>query len=98
MICDKDCIDNDFKARDNCHTTGKYRVSADRNCNVNIKLNQKIPFVFHNLKSYDSHRIMQELRQFNLKINVIPNGLEKHMSFSINNNLIFIDNFQFLSS
>ena len=40
---------------------------------------------------------MQELGKFNLKINVIPNGLEKYMSFSINNKLSFIDNFQFLS-
>ena len=32
----------------------------------------------------------------NLKINVIPNGLEKYMSFSINNKLIFFDSFQFL--
>ena len=39
---------------------------------------------------------MQELGKFNLKIN-IPNGLEKYMSFSNNNKLIFIDSFQFLS-
>ena len=41
---------------------------------------------------------MQELGQFDLKINVISNGLEKYMSFSINNKLSFIDSFQFLSS
>ena len=41
---------------------------------------------------------MQELGKFNLKINVIPNGLDKYMSFSINNKLNFIDSFQFLSS
>ena len=41
---------------------------------------------------------MQELVRFNLKKNVIPKGLEKHMSFSINNKLNFIDSFQFLSS
>ena len=40
---------------------------------------------------------MQELGKFNLKINVIPNGLEKSMIFSINK-LSFIDSFQFLSS
>ena len=28
--------------------------------------------------------IMQELGKFNLKINVIPNGLESYMSFNIN--------------
>ena len=41
---------------------------------------------------------MQELGKFNLKINVIPNGLEKYMSFTINDKLSFIDSFQFLSS
>ena len=42
--------------------------------------------------------IMQELGKFNFKINVIPNGLEKYMSFNVNNKLAFIDIFQFLSS
>ena len=37
---------------------------------------------------------MQELG----KLSVIPNGLEKYMSFTIGNKLIFIDSFQFLSS
>ena len=32
---------------------------------------------------------MQELCKFNLKINVIPNGLEKYMSFNINSSLVF---------
>ena len=41
--------------------------------------------VYHNLKNYDSHVIMQELGKFNVKVNVIPNGLEKYMSFTINN-------------
>ena len=81
-----------------CNITGKYRSSAPRDCNINLKSNHKIPVVFDNLKNYDSQHIMQELGKFNLKINVIPNGLEKYMSFTINNKLSFIDSFQFLSS
>ena len=38
---------------------------------------------------------MQELGKSDLKINVIPNVLEEYMSFTINNKLNFIDNFQF---
>ena len=38
---------------------------------------------------------MQELGKFYLKVSVISNGLDK---YTINNKLIFIDNFQFLSS
>ena len=41
---------------------------------------------------------MQELVKFNLKINVIPNGLKRYMSLSINNKLSLIDSIQFLSS
>ena len=40
---------------------------------------------------------MQKLGKFNFKINLIPNGLEKYMSFNINNKLAIIDSFQFLS-
>ena len=32
-------------------------------------------------RSYDSHVVMLEIGKFNLKTNVIPNGLEKYMSF-----------------
>ena len=97
-ICDNTYVDCDVKVRYHCHITGKYRGSAHIDCNINVKLNHKIPVLFHNLKNYDSHLIMQELGKFNLKINVIHNGLEKYMSFSINNKLSFIDSFQFLSS
>ena len=36
---------------------------------------------------------MQELGKFNLKRNVMPNRLEKYMSFDVNNKLSFIDRF-----
>ena len=67
--------------------TGKERCSAHGDCNIYLKLNQKIPMVFHNLKSYDSLFIIQEVGKFNLEISVIPNTLEKYMSFTINNKL-----------
>ena len=41
---------------------------------------------------------MQELCKLNLKISIIPHGLEKYMSLNINNKLVLIDSFQFLSS
>ena len=41
---------------------------------------------------------MQELGKFNFKINDIPNGLEKYMSFNIYNKLIFINTLQVLNS
>ena len=41
---------------------------------------------------------MQEVRKFNLKIYIIPNGLENYITFSIHNKLCFINGFQSLSS
>ena len=32
--------------------------------------------IFHNLRGYDSHLIFNELDTFDIKIKVIPNGLE----------------------
>ena len=86
------------KVRDHCHITEKCWGSAYIDCSVEVKLNHKIPIVFHNLKNYDSHVFKQELGKFNFESNVIPNRLEKYMSFNINNKLIFVDSFQFLSS
>ena len=96
--CDYNFIDNNVRVTYHCHITGKFGGSAHRDCKINAQLNNKIPVVFHYLKNYDLHLLMQELGKFNLKINVIPNGLGKYMSFSINNKLSFIDSFQSLSS
>ena len=91
-------VGNVIKVRDHCHIVGKYRFSAHRDCNINVKLNHKFPFVFQSQRNHDSHLIMQELGKFNLKINAIPNRSEKYTSFSISNKLSFIESLQFLSS
>ena len=51
--------------------------------------------MFHKLKTYDAHLIIQKLGNF--KMNGIPNGLEKYMSFSLDNKLVFVDSFKFWS-
>ena len=60
-ICGNKYIESDVRVRDHCHVTGKYRGSAHESCNLNFKLTDKIPVIFHNLKGYDSHFIMQEI-------------------------------------
>ena len=52
---------------------------------------KNVPIIFHNLKGYDSHLIINEIGKFDVKISVMPNGLEKYITFTINNNLFFID-------
>ena len=54
--------------------------------------------IFHNLRGYDSHLIFKELSKFDVKINLIPNGLEKYMAFTLNKNLVFIDSMLFMNS
>ena len=86
------------KVRDHCHITSKLREAAHWNCNIKFQLTKKIPVIFHNLKGYDNHLIFSELNKFNLKINVIPNGLEKYIAFSLSKSLVFIDSMQFMNS
>ena len=61
-------FDNGVKVRDHCYIIATYRDSLHRDCNINLKLNQKFPVVFHNLKNYDPYLILQELGKFNIKI------------------------------
>ena len=63
-----------------------------------VEKSKKVPVIFHNLRGYDSHFIIEEISKFNVKVNVIPNGLEKCMAFTINGNLVFIDSMQFMNS
>ena len=106
-ICEKKYRVDDVPVRDHCHVTGKYRGSAHQTCNLKLKIsaeNIKIPVVFHNLKGYDSHFIMNELGELikkgeeNIKINVIAQNAEKYMAFYIGKHLSFIDSFAFMSS
>ena len=61
-------------------------------------MTKKVPVICHNLRSYDSHLILNELDKFDVKIKVIPDGLEKYMVFFLNKNLVFIDSMQFINS
>ena len=62
QVCGNYYIECDVKVRRvHCHITEKYKGSAYRDCNINGKINHKIPVVYDNLKNYDSHFVMQEL-------------------------------------
>ena len=78
----KKLIDNDEeKVRDHYHVTGKFRGAAHGSCNIDLQITKKVPVIFHNLRGYNSHLIFSELDKFDVKISVIPNGLEKYMAF-----------------
>ena len=88
---------DDGKVRDHCYVTGKVRGASHWDCNINLRLTKKVPVILHNLRG-DSHLIFDELRNFNVKIDVIPNGLEKYIEFFLNKNLVFIDSMQLMNS
>ena len=56
-----------------------------------------MPVVFHNLRGYDSHLIIKEISNFDVSVDVIPNGLETYMAFIVNRNLVFTDSAQFIN-
>ena len=62
--------EKDNKVRDHDQITGKYKGSAHKKCNTNLRLTKKISVNFHNLRGYDSHLIMQEIGKFDVKKDV----------------------------
>ena len=86
--------------RDHDHMTGRYRMAAHNECNFKLKLNPKtapIPVIFHNLKGYDGHLLMQAMARVQGEIKCIPTNTEKYFSFSLGN-LRFINSVNFLLS
>ena len=88
----------DNKVRDHCHITGKYRGAAHWSYDINLKISKKLVVIFHNLKGYDSHLIFKNLVKFNCSVSVIPNRLEKYMSFTLGKNIVFINSMLFMNS
>ena len=93
-ICGEKYTDKDVCIRDHCHITGKFKGPAHQECNLKLRIKPegiKIPTIFHNLRGYDSHFIMQQIGEIAknhtykdkqgkeqlLKINAIPNNTEK---------------------
>ena len=114
-ICNKQYKEKDIKVRYHNPINNKYIDSAHKECKFKLQIDSdkiKIPVIFHNLRGYDSHFIMQEIgnivknytfknkkgKMKQMNINCIPNNMEKYMAFMLGNNLTFIDSFQFMSS
>ncbi|CAL1297347.1 unnamed protein product [Larinioides sclopetarius] len=94
------------RVRDHDHLTGRYRGALHSSCNLKFRLSKKIPVVFHNLRNYDGHLIMQEIGKLkDYEISVVPTTMEKYITFSLSKkynkikvSLNFIDSYQFLST
>ena len=102
FLFSKDAPISEYKVRDHCHRTGKFRGAAHNKCNINYFSNRFLPIIAHNLRGDDAHLIIRKAYDIisltgDKKLNVIPNSCEKFMSFSIGE-LKFIDSFQFMGS
>ena len=101
----------DYKVRDHCHYTGKYRGAAHNICNLRYKIPKEIPVVFHNGSTYDYHFIIKELaKEFDGNFECLGENTEKYITFSVpvkkkieNKNIEikykikFIDSYRFMS-
>ena len=74
-------------------------LPENQECNLKLRIkpeNLKIPVIFHSLRGYDSHFIMQQIGKIAnayaykdkpLTINAIPTNMEKYMAFMLGNHL-----------
>ena len=97
-----------IEVRDHMHLPPyTYRGAAHNFCNLQFQFRQGkraqnskfyIPIVFHNLRGYDSHLLMESAVKIckDRKLSVIPNHSEKYLPFYVGN-LKFIDSLQFLN-
>ena len=84
-ICQKEFNNNDrknYKVRDYCHYTGKYRGAAHNVGNLRYKVPKEIPIVFHNSSTYHYHFIMKELvKKFEGNFECLGENTEKYIHF-----------------
>ena len=76
----KDCM------KDHCHITGKYRGAAHNSCNLKLRIKTKtdqIPVVFHNLRGYDAHHLMEAMSQLQTEVKCVANNMENTLHFRL---------------
>ena len=95
------------RVRDHDHLTGEYRGAAHNECNLKFRWSKsdpmnkfgfRIPVIFHNLRGYDSHLLMEAFGSYKMRrLWCVANNSERYVTFSTGA-LTFIDSFQFMAS
>ncbi|XP_053212251.1 uncharacterized protein LOC128395792 [Panonychus citri] len=97
-ICGSGFDHDSDKVRDHDHMTGEFRGPAHNACNLQWKWDYKIPVVFHNLKNFDGHLLIQAVdNDLFTKIDCIPQTIDKYLSIQMDS-FVFIDSLAFLPS
>ena len=99
-LCEKPLLQKNYRdaVKDHCHLTGNYRGAGHNNCNLKLRINpnkDQIPVVFHNLRGYDAHHLMQALANLQKEVKCVANNMEKYITISVDG-LRFIDSLNFL--
>ena len=81
-ICFKPFNKKERKVRDHCHHSRLYRGAAHSSCNLQYKIPNYIPVVFHNLAGYNAHLFIRELARYTTDIGVIAKNTKDYISFS----------------
>ena len=113
-ICKKEFDKSDqknYKVRDHCHYTGKYKSAAHNIYNLRYEISKEVPVVIYNGSTYDYHFILKELvKEFEEKFECLGENTEKYITFSapikkkienknieITYKIKFIDSYRFMS-
>ena len=98
-VLQKSTITENYRdaVKDHCYITGEFRGAAHSACNSELRINPRtmlIPVVFHNLRGYDAHHLMQAMSQYKKELSCIAYNMEKYITFTTGN-LRFIDSLAF---
>ena len=113
-ICgNSEFTEEDWKVRDHCHISGKFRGAAHNTCNLKFRVLNFTPVFFHNLSGNDAHLFVKNLGITEGDIHCIPNNKENYISFtknitvervtakeeeiSANQEIHFLDSFRFIA-
>ena len=99
-LCQKPLLQKYYRdaVKDHCHLTGNYRGAAHNACNLKLRINpnkDQIPVVFHNLRGYDAHHLMQAMANLQKEVKCVANNMEKYITISVDG-LRFIHSLNFL--
>ncbi|XP_048256619.1 uncharacterized protein LOC125382162 [Haliotis rufescens] len=84
---------------DHDHLSGAFRQVLHNKCNLNFQLQKKVYLMLHNSERYDTHLILEAAREFGERsIQIIPHNSEQFLSFTVDNDLVFLDSCKFLQS
>ena len=93
-LCEKPLLQKNYRdgVKDHC------RGAVHNDCNLKLRIKSKtdqIPVVFHNLKGYDAHHLMQAMANLQKEVKCVANNMEKYITFSVGG-LRFIDSLNVL--